>query len=372
MSAFRVAHVSTLPPLRCGIASYTADLIHSMHGCEHARYALNYGEPLPVGAAGGARVGDPADAVQLAITINNSRSDVVSLQHEFGIWGGTDALRAFLDTIRPPIVSTLHTTFPASARPREDLATLAAIAARSARVIVLTEASRRTLLECVPSAAGKVVVIPHGIPAATWRQPPALAVLRLCSIGYFRPDKGIEHILAALTILKREGFKWSYSVVGTAQPQFDGQHDYRSMIRGIVSRLDLQNEVTIEDRYVSVGEQIAAIQRSHAAVFAYQNPAQASSGTMPLALSCGRVVVSTPFQYALAKGAELPGVFVADDFSAAALVKALRRCASAIKSDAGQFRMLYERTRVWSWTYAANLYREQFVGATRDTAPIGA
>lgn len=39
----KIAHVSTFPQMRCGIALYAADLITALPYVEHVKYALHYG-----------------------------------------------------------------------------------------------------------------------------------------------------------------------------------------------------------------------------------------------------------------------------------------------------------------------------------------
>lgn len=39
----KIAHVSTLPDMECGIAIYAADLIASLRETRHVKYALHYG-----------------------------------------------------------------------------------------------------------------------------------------------------------------------------------------------------------------------------------------------------------------------------------------------------------------------------------------
>ncbi|MGN6759334.1 MAG: hypothetical protein ACTHMJ_23445 [Thermomicrobiales bacterium] len=113
----KVLFVSTWRPKPCGIATYSHDLSR----------ALLAAEPLTDYRA--VAINDPGDAFpyppvvrqqldreelrslqRIAKYINASGADVVSLQHEFGIWGGFDGefVLPFLDRLRVPVVATLH------------------------------------------------------------------------------------------------------------------------------------------------------------------------------------------------------------------------------------------------------------------------
>jgi hypothetical protein len=55
--------------------------------------------------------GNPDDYRKAAELINASAVDVVSLQHEFGLFGGPDGIYIvdFLNHLQKPVVTTLHT-----------------------------------------------------------------------------------------------------------------------------------------------------------------------------------------------------------------------------------------------------------------------
>jgi len=52
--------------------------------------------------------------VAAASKINNSKIDVVNVQHEFGLYRGDfgSYILEFMRQVRKPIVTTLHTVFP--------------------------------------------------------------------------------------------------------------------------------------------------------------------------------------------------------------------------------------------------------------------
>ncbi len=123
----RTAFVSTYPPQRCGIATFTADLAAAVGSHADRRHP----------AAGAVRLAPPGgrtvasgvtcrrDYRRAAAWLDGSGSQVVSIQHEYGIWGGPDGAHVldFVRALRTPVVATLHTvlqhpTAVAAAHPR--------------------------------------------------------------------------------------------------------------------------------------------------------------------------------------------------------------------------------------------------------------
>src|SRR5438309_3364028 len=126
ISSTRIAVVSSHVPRRCGIATFSADLMAAVKaadaGIEVVVAALgepnvehNYGPEVRWRI----RQGDVQSFVAAAEAINSSDVHLVSVQHEFGIFGTctdgvyVDQLRPFLEALRLPVITTLHTVPPA-------------------------------------------------------------------------------------------------------------------------------------------------------------------------------------------------------------------------------------------------------------------
>jgi glycosyltransferase involved in cell wall biosynthesis len=221
-----------------------------------------------------------------------------------------------------------------------------------------------------------VSVIPHGVPDIAF-VPPLLTpgrtsesvnIWKLCSIGFFRPDKGIEEILKALSLLKVRGQHFQYVIAGSPQSQFSQQKQYFHQIKELVSAMNLVDEVRIDARFLSRSEQIQLIQDTHAGVFAYQDPDQSSSGTIPLVMAAGRPVVCTPFEFAMAKQIEFgEGVIVAKDFSATALAEALTDLLGSTPHYLRRALTLHAQTRHWTWQTVGTTYAAAFEHARSST-----
>jgi limonene-1,2-epoxide hydrolase len=96
--------------------------------------------------------------------LNVSHVDVLSVQHEFGIYGGEAGahLLALLRRARMPTVTTLHAILerPDAVQAR----VFAELVGYSDRLVTMTEKGRKMLCSIYGVAPEKIVVIPHGIP----------------------------------------------------------------------------------------------------------------------------------------------------------------------------------------------------------------
>jgi len=375
----RVAHVSTFPPLRCGIANFASDLIASTNRVEHSRYALHYGSLQGTGFAGDANVLSIEQVVALAKRISEDEVDVVNLQHEFGIWGHRgENLVPFLDNLTKPILSVLHTSFGPGVRDVSQADMLTRLIDRSSRVVVLTDTAKRNTSVLVGKNLEKLLVIPHGVPDLVFADPPGFdrhavprSPFRLVTPGFFREDKGFEVILGAITRLRSRGHTVLYLIAGEPQKQFARQRDYHAQITETIGRLDLNDVVRVDCRYLSVQEQVSVIQRCHAGVFAYQEPAQSSSGTVPLVMGAGRPVIATPFEFAQARAAEGPGLVLSAAYDEASLADAIERAIERVWSPELAW-SIYGRARAWVWSSVANRFADEFEQIAATQRPAGA
>ena len=332
----------------------------------NVKYALHYGTNLTDDAAGHANVAQRSEMESLARAISDSDCEVVSLQHEFGIWGGVN-LMYFLQCIDKPIVTTIHTTHEHGIETKTEVEILGELVRKSVRVVVLTKLSKQTLLKVYGCDPDKVVVIPHGIPEIPYSAPPPkwcsnpmTEVCHLVSLGFFSPSKGYENILTALARLKKKGMRFSYVIGGEPQPQFKGQRAYRDRIFRLVQELEIADSVSILERFLSLQEQIDLIQMAHAGISAYQYVNQASSGVVPLVLGAGRPVICTPFEYAQAKCREPVYIVLTEGFDADALERAFHRFWNQTPSLVPTSKRIFDYTRAWLWSAVAREYSDQF------------
>ena len=124
--------------------------------------------------------------------------DVLSVQHEYGIYGGKAGahLLTLLRQLRMPIVSTLHTVL-ANANPSQR-AVMDELCALSECLVVMSERGAELLRRVHDVPQSKLEVIHHGVPilpdCADSKKKLALEGKRvLLTFGLLSPDKGIEY-----------------------------------------------------------------------------------------------------------------------------------------------------------------------------------
>ncbi len=251
--------------------------------------------------------------------LNSSSVEVVSLQHEFGIFGGPAGshLLALLRELKTPVVTTLHTVL---LKPNADqLRVMQQLIAHSARLVVMTERGQSILQEVYHAPPEKVDLIPHGIPDVPFVTPDfykeqfGVGGRRvLLTFGLLSPNKGIEHVLHALPDLVAEFPDLVYIVLGATHPhelRTRGEA-YRLALEAIVRNNNIEKNVIFHNRFVELKELTEFIGAADLYVTPYLDEAQITSGTLAYAFGAGKAVISTPYWHAAELLGDQRGVLV--------------------------------------------------------------
>lgn len=317
-----IAILGTYPPRRCGIATFTADLAASFPSADPL-VKVNPFVMSEIGDSYGAdvtqiEVGNRDRYAEVAELLNDQRHDVLSIQHEYGIFGG-DAGRYLLDLIRAvkmPVVTTLHTVLrnptPDQRAVMEELLQL------STRVVVMSRTAIDLLHSVHSVDAAKIDFIPHGIPkisrAAGFERREKIGGNGpvLLTFGLLSPDKGVEYVIHAMPEILTRCPEARYLVVGATHPQvkaFSGE-SYRLSLEALVNELGLTDNVEFVDDFVSLEQLLSYLSAMDFYITPYLNPAQITSGTLAYSMGAGKVVLSTPYEYAKEVLAEGRGILV--------------------------------------------------------------
>src|SRR5688572_13913448 len=166
-----IAVIGNYLPRRCGIATYTTDL------CEAIAQSYPTTNVMALTMNDTAEGYDYLNRVRFELAqqdlsayqraadfINLANTDLVSVQHEYGIFGGPSGthLLTLLRELRVPIVTTLHTILREP--DRQQRAVLTELAQLSDRLVVMSERGATFLRNVYDVPAAKIDVIPHGIP----------------------------------------------------------------------------------------------------------------------------------------------------------------------------------------------------------------
>jgi glycosyltransferase involved in cell wall biosynthesis len=373
----RYALLSSFLPRRCGLASFAADLMQAtgpaeVVAIEPAGQALAYG-PEVVACV---RRDVPSDYGWAADVVNARRLPLVSLQHEYGIFGGPDGqdVLRFMDAATAPVVVTCHTILREPSPSQR--AILGAIVERAARVVVMSSTARRILEERYRVARGMIEVIPHGVPEMPFVST-ASAKARLglagreviLSFGLLGPGKGYESVIDAMATVAQRRARALFVGVGATHPDLIAREGeaYRERLLERRRALDLDGHVQLIDRYLDRAELLDWLQAADVFVTPYPGLQQVTSGTLAYAMGAGKPIVSTPYAHAVELLADGHGILV-EPSSAASLADAL---AWLLEDDERRERMArraYARGRGMTWPVVGQAYRELFERVARPVA----
>ncbi len=367
-----LAVLSTFPPRRCGIATYTRDLCAAISDDRRVRLRVIAIDDIESGTQYAPVVQwrlnptDPADYCRLAGEIGDSSADIILIQHEYGLFGGDHAgemLLSFVDQVRQPIMTSLHTVLSTPDPAVADVTR--ALCARSSVVVVPGPASAGVLVRRYGVDADTIVEIPHGVPRSQTmpgRYGESARRSVVMTFGFLGPSKGIELGLAVVAELRHAHPDLLYRIVGSQHPNERRQtgESYRRRLSQLVTDLDLARHVQFIDRYVGDGELGTLLQESSVCLLPYTEPEQAVSGTLARALGAGRAVVATAFRHAL----EVGGHGAADVVpigDAAAMAEAV----SALLTDPIHRRAIERRARQVAHTMRWDRVANRYVGQLR-------
>jgi glycosyltransferase involved in cell wall biosynthesis len=364
----RTAFVSTYAPRRCGIATFTGDLSRVTSDREIvALHPPDQASPYPIEVHHRIRRDERFDYIRVARELR-SCVDVVSIQHEYGIWGGQDgeSVLDFIGALDVPAVATLHTVLR---EPTEHQREILVGLIRGVRETIVMSRSAAALLETAYGVdPSRVRIIPHGVPDVP-NVPSAAtkAVLDLAgrqvvlSFGLLGPGKGYELALDALPAVVAAHPTVCYVIVGATHPEMvrrEGEA-YRQSLEARVVRLGLTRHVRFVDRFVGRVELIRWLESADVFVTPYPNLDQIVSGTLSYAMGAGRAIVSTPYAYASELLADGRGILV-PPASADALAAALNRLLADDDLRAAYGRRAYEHSRSMVWSAVGLEYRRLF------------
>jgi glycosyltransferase involved in cell wall biosynthesis len=377
----RIAFIGNYSPRQCGIATFTTDLCEAV-AAEHPGATCI---ALPVNDNEAGYAYPPRVRFELAEKdidsyhraadfLNINSVDVVSLQFEYGIFGGRAGshILALLRELRMPIVTTLHTILrEPDAHERRVLEEVAAL---SDRLVVMSERGAEFLHEIYRVPTAKIDMIPHGIPDLPFVDPGfhkdlfgVEGKVVLLSFGLLSANKGIENVIAALPAILANHPNVVYFIVGATHPhvkQHDGE-SYRLSLQRLAQAKGVAGQVIFYNQFVTLEELVEFIGAADIYITPYQNPAQIVSGTLAYTLGAGKAVISTPYWYAEEMLADERGVLVPFRDPAALAAQVIDLLDNEAKRH-GMRKRAYVFGREMIWPQVARRYLESFARARAE------
>ena len=322
----KIAFVGDHLPRQCGIATFTSDLLAAVAGAHPQTQCfavsvndIKGGYEYPEVVRFEIEEQDLSSYLRAADFLNISNVDVVSLQHEFGIFGGPSGshILAFLRELRMPVVTTLHTVLR---EPRADQRrVMQELISLSTRLIVMAERGRQMLEDIYEAPPAKIDLIAHGIHDVGFVDPTYFkdqfgveGKVVLLTFGLLSPNKGIECVLNALPDILAEFPDVVYIVLGATHPNELREHGeaYRLSLEILAKKNKIEKNIIFYNRFVDLENLKEFIGAADLYITPYLNEAQITSGTLAYAFGAGKAVVSTPYWHAAELLAEDRGVLV--------------------------------------------------------------
>jgi len=361
-SDLRVSFVSTYPPRHCGIGTYTLALARVMD-----EFFLKRRTQIVAISDKKYRY---SDRVVFGIEQENRRAyhkaaeflasgpcEVVSIQHEYGIYGGEfgEYLLDLLERLEKPCVTTLHSVVPVHTSKRKEITQR--ILDLSDAIIVMTKGSKETLTRIFNVDHAKIRVVHHGVPnVRPDEQEKAKKKLGLegrfvvSTFGLINPGKGIEYALDALPHVVREIPNILYLVVGKTHPVIRKKFGevYRETLEQKMRDLKLNGHVRFINRYLDYHELVDYLKATDVYVAPQTDPHQSASGTLAYAIGAGAAIISTPTAYAQGVLANGRGYLV-DFLDSVAIAKKLLQLAKypELLRKKRMKTYLYGRRMIW-------------------------
>jgi len=361
----RFGFLSTYPPTRCGLATFTQSLAGSMVLPSDDAFVvrvMDESSPDAPRAKRGMPVlpmlnGDRA-SIAAAIRMLNS-ADIAVVQHEYGIYGGPDGneVLEILARIEIPTVVVLHTVLerptPGQKHVLEEVVRLASA------VVVMTETARRNLQNNYRVDTSAVRVIPHGVhPLDSFPPLPHPDRPVVLTWGLIGPGKGIEWAIQAFGLLQDLEPRPRYRVLGQTHPKVlanDGDA-YRDRLGATVEALGLGATVTIDGRYLDANGLARNILAADIVLLPYDSRIQVTSGVLAEAVAAGKPVVATAFPHAVELLATGAGIVVPHE-DPAAIAAALRSILTDPDAAAQMARIARTVGRESTWPEVGQRFR---------------
>jgi glycosyltransferase involved in cell wall biosynthesis len=374
----RIAVIGNHLPRQCGIATFTTDLCDAIAAefgaAQLSVVAVNDGHlsyMYPERVRFEISEGDIASYRAAADYLNARNVDLVCLQHEYGIFGGKSGnhIIELLKHLKMPVITTLHTVLR---EPNLDQrVVMHKIAARSERLIVMSQYSSHVLQEVFKVPAAKIDLIPHGIHDLPFEQPDMHKNRFSCqgksvllTFGLLSPNKGFESVIQAMPRILARHSNAVYMIAGATHPQIRAREGdrYRLELQALAKKLGVEQQVLFVNRFVSPEEMASLVGSADIYITSYCHKAQAVSGALAYALGAGKAIISTPYWYAAEVLDQGRGMLVPFENPAAIATATIALLANDEARQAMRERAyLYARSMVWN--RVAQSYMRSFVEA---------
>ncbi|MEX2461455.1 MAG: glycosyltransferase family 4 protein [Paenibacillaceae bacterium] len=309
-----VVFLGTSLPRECGIATFTQDLIDQFANIK------DFNPPRVVAMNNKGKLYDydsqvimqidqqaRAEYTIVAEELNRSNTDLLIIQHEFGIFGGESGeyLLDLVERLKIPFMVVFHTVLT-QPNPKQHYI-MYKLGDLSVKVITMAQNTVNNLNQIYGIPLAKIEVVHHGVPFVNTESRINLkerfgyAERKIIStFGFLSPGKGIEYGIEAISGVVESHPEALYIIWGKTHPVVKEETGevYRQQLKDLIHSLGLDNNIKFVDKLLTQEEIIQSLVMSDIYMTPYLGKDQAVSGTLAYGVGYGRVIVSTPYRYA--------------------------------------------------------------------------
>ena len=312
----KLVFITTYPPRECGIATFTRDLVRAIKNqmddsikidiCALEDGDQGFDYPKEVNYV--LDTTNPDKYIEIAEELNNDNQvRAVMIEHEFGLFGGEygNYILEMIFILEKPIFTTFHTILPKPGEKR--LQIVRSIADHSRGILVMTENSKRILIDDYFLPEEKIHIVPHGTHMVLWKRKDKAKTRFgishgpiLATFGLLGRNKSIETAIEALPEIKKHFPDVKYFVLGKTHPglvKHEGEK-YREFLENRVKQLGLEDNVQFVNRFLELDELLDYLSITDIYLFTSKDPNQAVSGTFSYAMSSACPIIATPIPHA--------------------------------------------------------------------------
>ena len=308
----KITFLSTYPPRECGLATFTQDLITAIDTIGTIITSViavsnSFQDRYDQKVERRIRQYERSDYIELASKLNKSDTDLLIIEHEYGIFGGEygEYILDLVRNLKIPVVTTFHTILSKPNQKQKQIIKI--LSEKSEKVIIMARNTKALLQMEYEIETDKIEVIHHGVPKRILGYRGALKKKYgfenqqiISTFGLIAPGKGIEHAITAVSKIVIDHRDILYLILGQTHPcllKEEGEA-YREKLVKLVDMLHLSNNIKFINKYLSREEIIDYLQLTDIYLTPYLGKDQAVSGTLAYAVGYGKAIVSTPYMYA--------------------------------------------------------------------------
>ncbi len=319
-----ITFISSYIPRKCGIATYTRDLaaqtekegnLINIVAMENLVIPNIYTSPVIEVI----KQNDKHDYLSVAKKINESSTEIVHLQHEFGLFGGKDGdyILILAQELLKPLIVTFHTVLQTPTNPQKYI--IQELARLSSKITVMDQIAKDRLENIYGLNPSDITIILHGAPKViniskdeSKRKINFPNTFLLLANNLLSRNKGIEYGIQAVAQAIKHIPNLIFLIVGETHPvvKTEEGESYRQELIKLVKKLGLQKNVIFINKYVSIDELKDFLSAADVYITPYLDPEQTSSGTLSYAIGFGKACIATEYVYAKEMLANSKGIIV--------------------------------------------------------------